>query len=147
MERRDFLLNLGAPVFVACAACMAACSKSADSSSSSTPPTNPTPPPTGINFSVDLNTNLKTVFSSVITSGVIVVRIGSGNTTSDFTAVQSACTHQGTTIGYNTGLGHFLCPNHGSEFSNSGAVLVGPATTPLKQYNVAISGTMLTVTG
>ena len=144
MERRQFLVNLSSPVIAACAVCLASCGKSAyGSNSTGTAPT----PPTGVNFSIDLNSNLKTLFSALINSGVIVVRIGTGNTTSDFTAVQSACTHQGTTIDYNSNLGHFLCSGHGSEFANNGTVLVGPATVALKQYSIAISGTMLTVTG
>jgi cytochrome b6-f complex iron-sulfur subunit len=34
---------------------------------------------------------------------------------------------------------------HGSEFSKTGAVIVGPAALPLQRYNVAVDGNNLTV--
>jgi Rieske Fe-S protein len=85
------------------------------------------------------------VGSSKVVDGVILVRTAAGNTEASFTAVQVACTHQGTSINYNAGQGIFICPLHGSEFSKTGSVLVGPAALPLQEYNVMISGTTMTV--
>ena len=49
-------------------------------------------------------------------------------------------------IEFKNAQGNFVCPNHFSEFSTSGAVTKGPATSNLKKYNIAITGNTLTVT-
>lgn len=136
MNRRDFLAKSSAPVVAVCAACLGACSKNSSSSA-----------PTNVNFNVDLATQLTTVGASLVQSGVIVVRTASGNATSSFTAVQVACTHEGTAINWNNGSSRFICPNHGANFSATGAVLLGPATRNLKQFTINITGNTLTVTG
>ena len=138
MERRQFLGSLTGPVVAACAVCMGACSKSAEGGSSGA---------VSANFTVDLATSLLTVGSSLVQSGVIIVRLASGNVSSSFTAVQVACTHEGTSINYNATSGQFVCPNHGSTFTTSGAVTLGPASTSLKKYSLTINGTVMTVTG
>lgn len=138
MERREFLGSLTGPVAAVCAICMGACSKSSGSSS--------TPAPAA-NFTIDLSSNLLAVGSSIVQGGVIVVRLATGNTSSSFTAVQVACTHEGTSINWNASKNNFLCPNHGSTFSTNGAVTLGPAASNLKVYNVSISGTTMTING
>ncbi len=57
-------------------------------------------------------------------------------------AYSAICTHQGCTLGYNTAAHSLDCPCHGSAFdvANGGAVLGGPAPTPLPTYKVAITG-------
>ncbi len=147
MNREEFLSKFGISLAAVCAGgCLAACGKgdSATPITPSTPPVNP--PPSGVNFTLDLNTDIKNVGESKVNSGVIVVRIATGNATSSFSAVQVACTHEGTSIAYSTNQGKFVCPNHGSQFSNAGTVLLGPATANLKAYTLALSGTTLTVT-
>jgi len=99
------------------------------------------------NFTIDLTSSLLTVGSSLVQSGVIVVRIAAGNVVSSFTAVQVNCTHEGTSINYNASQGIFICPNHGSTFTTTGAVTLGPATTNLKKYDININGTVMTVVG
>ena len=144
MERRAFLGSLTGPVIVACAVCMGGCSKSG---SSSTPPTGGTPGAGGgpANFTIDLSNSITTVGSSLVQSGVIVVRLASGNAPSSFTAVQVACTHEGTAINFNQAANNFVCPNHGSTFTTAGAVTLGPASSALKKYNIAIAGNIMTV--
>lgn len=44
------------------------------------------------------------------------------------------CTHRGCEL--NIGGGIYTCPCHGSEFSQSGKVLEGPADTDLKSYEI-----------
>jgi cytochrome b6-f complex iron-sulfur subunit len=144
MERRQFLGNLTAPVFVACAACMGACSKSSDTPGGGTTPG--TTPPVNANFTVDLSSNLTTVGSSLVQAGVIIVRLAAGNVPSSFTAVQVACTHEGTSINFNASSNQFVCPNHGSTFNTSGGVTLGPAANALKKYNISITGNIMTVT-
>lgn len=138
MRRRQFIESLSAPVFAACAACMAACGKSSSS------------PGVGggsANFTVDLTVSLLTVGSSLVQSGVIVVRLAAGNAPSSFSAVQVACTHEGTAINFNAAQNKFICPNHGSTFSTDGTVTLGPASSSLKKYTITINGNAMTVVG
>ncbi len=127
----------------ACTGCLASCGKGGEANPEIKPPV----PPIGINFNLDLATDIKSVGESKTTDGVIVVRIAAGNTVSSFTAVQVSCSHEGTSIQYSGTQGSFVCPNHGSMFSNAGIVTTGPATVNLKKYTIAIAGTVLTVTG
>jgi cytochrome b6-f complex iron-sulfur subunit len=138
MERRAFLGSLTGPVVAACAVCMGACSKSSSGGGGAA---------ASANFTVDLGTSLTSVGSSLVQSGVIVVRIAAGNVPTSFTAVQVNCTHEGTSINYNASQGLFVCPNHGSTFTTAGAVTLGPATASLKKYNITISGNTMTVSG
>ena len=147
MERKEFIAKLGMGLAAVCAGCALA-------SCGSIPKNDDPTPNTGNNnnggggqqfFSVNLDTDLKTLGAFVVNSGIILVRLAAGDTADAFTAVQVACTHQGTPINYNLGQGKFICPLHGSQFANNGAVLLGPATLPLKEYNVNITGNMLTV--
>lgn len=140
MQRRDFLSQFGFTVALACTGCLAACSKS-----SSSPSPNPGGNNDDIPFNIDLGTSLQSIGASIIQAGVIVVRVGAENDNSSFIAVQSACTHQGTTIAFNSSLDHFKCPNHGSEFAQDGNVLVGPASRALKKYKVELDGNTLTI--
>ncbi len=139
MERREFLTNVGFSLAGVCAVCLGACSKS-------NTPGGGTGGPVTVNFNVDLNTSLLNVGNSLVQSGVIVARIAAGNVASSFTAVQVNCTHQGTAINFNSAQGIFICPNHGSQFSTTGTVIMGPATSSLQRYNVSVNGNTLTVT-
>jgi cytochrome b6-f complex iron-sulfur subunit len=145
MERHEFLAKLGISMAAVCAGCsLIGCgSKGSDPA-----PGGGTPPPaqgSGNVFSVDLNSELQSVGSSKISNGIILVRLAAGAVASAFTAVQVACTHEGTSINYNTNQGIFICPNHGSEFNTSGGVVLGPATSSLKKYTVTVAGSTLTV--
>jgi cytochrome b6-f complex iron-sulfur subunit len=143
MERDEFLSKLGIGALGLCmGSCLAACSKSNNAS----PSGNNNNPPAGTTFTVDLSSSLTSVGQSTVSNGIIVARIAAGNAVSSFTAVQVACTHEGTSINYNNSQGLFICPLHGSIFSKSGAVVQGPATTALKQYTISINGNTLTVT-
>lgn len=141
MERNEFLRLLGTAGLAVCAGC------SLESCSSSSDPSPSTPAPTGIDFTLDLtapvNAALLTDGGFVYKSGVIVVCLSASLQV--YTAVSQACTHQGTTIGFDVANGNFLCPNHGSRFSTAGAVVNGPATASLKKYNTTLTGTNLRV--
>lgn len=146
MERGEFISKFGIGVIAVCAGCgIASCSSG--SKNSNPAPAQPTPPAAGSGnvFSADLNSELLNIGDSKISKNVIVVRLAAGNTSASFTAVQVICTHQGATIGYNANQGLFICPSHGSEFSQSGQVVQGPATAPLQKYNVTINNNVLTV--
>lgn len=147
MKRDEFLTTLGIGLTAVCTGCLAACGKS----------DNVTPsggggggggvvPPANVNFTANLDTDLLNVGDSKSGSGIIVVRLASGNTAGSFTAVQQACTHEGTSISYVKSLNQFVCPNHGSTFNNSGGVTLGPAASSLQKYAVTVTGSTLTVT-
>lgn len=140
MRRHEFLTALGVSAgTVIFAPFLTSCSKSST--------LDPTPPPGGgaLDFTLDLslpaNSALNTNGGSMLKSGVIVARTSGGS----YVAVASACTHQGTTIEFNNASSQFHCPNHGSNFTVTGAVVNGPATTALKMYNVTLTGTNLRV--
>lgn len=55
---------------------------------------------------------------------------------SGFSALSLVCTHLGCTVSQNDN--GFSCPCHGSEYSNDGRVLRGPALKPLKKLKVTV---------
>ncbi len=55
-----------------------------------------------------------------------------------FYAYTAICTHQGCLVGKPASTGRTICPCHGSEFDGNGKVLVGPASSPLKHFAVAV---------
>ncbi|WP_329560343.1 Rieske (2Fe-2S) protein [Kitasatospora sp. NBC_01266] len=58
----------------------------------------------------------------------------------EFKAFSAICTHRGCTVGDVTG-GTINCPCHGSKFKISdGSVANGPATQPLAEAKVTVSG-------
>ncbi len=52
----------------------------------------------------------------------------------EYTALLLQCSHQGTELNVNGDL--LTCNAHGSEFTNTGAVLTGPASEPLISFPV-----------
>lgn len=140
MERQQFLRLLGTAGIAVCAGCsLESCSNDAEATVPAAP--------TGVDFTLDLtaseNAALLTDGGFIYKSGIIVVCLSVSAQV--FTAVSQACTHQGTTIAYQPSVTAFVCPNHGSRFSNAGVVIQGPATTSLHKYNTALTGTNLRV--
>jgi cytochrome b6-f complex iron-sulfur subunit len=68
------------------------------------------------------------------------------NVSGSYVALTSVCTHSGCDKNWTFGNSRFTCTCHGSVFDPSGAVLQGPATQPLTQYNTQVTGTTLTIT-
>jgi cytochrome b6-f complex iron-sulfur subunit len=60
-------------------------------------------------------------------------------------ALSSACTHAGVTVGYTSSTMKIDCPAHGAQFSLTGAVLRGPANTPLRSYVTTLAGNIITI--
>lgn len=147
MERKEFLSKLGIGMALACAGCGIASCGSSPSDDPQPQPGAGTPPTPGTSLvTANLDSELRNIGEFKIGNGVILVRLSAANTAAAFTAVQIACTHQGTSVAYNNAQARFICPNHFSEFSSTGAVLKGPATGALRQYTVNVTGNSLTVT-
>jgi len=58
-------------------------------------------------------------------------------------AFDSLCTHQGCTVGWESG--EFACPCHGSKFATDGSATAGPATEALGKYEAKIDGDLVLV--
>jgi len=137
MERREFLSTFGlGAAAVACSYCLGGCTNP-NAGSNITAPTN-------VDFTLDLTnpaySGLKNIGGYVYNAGVIVAHAPSG-----YVAVSQSCTHQGTTVIFDAPSGQFFCPAHGSRFSLSGAVVNGPAGSPLGSYNTTLTGNSLRV--
>jgi cytochrome b6-f complex iron-sulfur subunit len=148
MEREEFLSKLGIGALALCVSCSIVSCGNKGSAPTAAGGTASIAPATGSGtvFTIDLNSALKNIGDSTTQSGVILVRLASGNTANSFTAVQVRCTHEGAAINYNSTQSIFICPLHGSEFSQTGAVIQGPALDALHKFTVTISGSVLTVT-
>ena len=147
MEREEFLSKLGIGVLMACAGCgLVSCSKSGDASPNNPSGAKAPAAGSGTVFTADLSNSLLNIGDTKVANGVILARVTAGNTASSFTAVQVACTHEGTAINYNQNQNIFICPLHGSQFSQTGQVILGPATASLQKFTVSVAGNIATVT-
>jgi Rieske Fe-S protein len=62
-----------------------------------------------------------------------------------FTALTAICTHESCTITDISGQ-TYVCPCHGSRYSQAGQVQNGPATRSLRSYSTRFSADVLTIT-
>ena len=61
-----------------------------------------------------------------------------------FTTVTAVCTHEGCAVtGFANSL--YVCPCHGSQFSTSGAVVQGPASSALRQFPTTFANNAVTI--
>ncbi|MGZ4056939.1 MAG: QcrA and Rieske domain-containing protein [Bacteroidia bacterium] len=137
MDRKEFLALVGTSIAaITIGSCLDGCKKAANGSNQPT-----------VDFTLDLtntaNVALATNGGYQYVQGVIVARTMTGT----YIAVAQACTHQGTSVVYQSSANDFYCSSHGSAFSASGAVTAGPATVALKQYTCDLSGSSLRVHG
>jgi cytochrome b6-f complex iron-sulfur subunit len=140
MDRKEFLAQLGlssAAIFAG--ACLAGCSKDDGGSGGGVTP------PANVDFTINLadsaNSALNAAGGFIYQSGIIIAR----TLTDTYLAVAQACTHEGTTVVWQSGNNRFFCPNHGSTFSTTGAVTNGPAGSALRRYNTSLTGTNLRI--
>jgi cytochrome b6-f complex iron-sulfur subunit len=145
MTRTEFIRSLGlssgALMAVYCLGGLTACSNEEP---------DPAPPASDkLNVSLDLNSadynplQANGGFAIVKGKPIIVARKNDGS----FVAVSKDCTHQGAQLTYQATNDRFNCSLHGSNFSTTGSVVNGPATSPLKQYKTELNsaGTTLRV--
>ncbi len=137
MNRKEFFARVG---FGAAAVLVPACIAGL-ATSCSTEGT-PSVAPSGVDFLLDVSTgNLATNGGYLVTKGIVVARTLAG----DFIAVSAACTHQGTSVNYASNGNKFVCPNHGAQFSSTGAVTQGPANSNLTAYKTTLTGNSLRI--
>lgn len=145
MERKEFLSLLSASTasFLVMG-CLGGCSKKA-MDDPDMQPNQPGGGGTKTDFTLNLddagNASLKTKGNALVKNGVIVAHTNAGA----YIAVSAACTHQGTTVEYQASASRFHCPNHGSNFTETGAVLNGPAAAPLKEFKTTLTANNLRV--
>ena len=145
MKRDEFIHLFGFGAAMLLTGCLGSCtSKSGDPSPGSGPGTNPGP----VDFTLDVtdpaNARLNDpAFGYVYGAAgrVIVAKTTAGT----YVALAAACTHQGTSVQFQAGSSQFLCPNHGSVFSLSGSVTMGPASVALQSYTVTQTGNVLRI--
>lgn len=135
MERKEFLSLVGmSTAAFAVATCMGGCKKNGNS-----------PGNMSVDFTLDLNSSSNSALAhnggSLVSHGVLVAKTVNG----DYIAVAAACTHAGYTVTYNSSHDLIYCPAHGSEFSDSGSVVRGPASTALQQFHTSLNGNSLRV--
>jgi Rieske Fe-S protein len=92
-----------------------------------------------VSVSVNSSSPLAAVGSAALVQtslgSFLLARVAQDN----FSALTATCTHEAQTV---TGFadGHYVCNVHGSEFSTSGAVVMGPANRALQSYATSFAG-------
>jgi cytochrome b6-f complex iron-sulfur subunit len=147
MKRDEFLHLFGFGATLLLSGCLGGCTSKSENPQPGAPPA---PAPGPIDFTVDVaapaNARLNDpAFGYVYGANnrVIVAKTVAGS----YVALAAACTHQGTTVEFQSGANGFYCPTHGSRFGTNGMVLNGPASAPLRAYTVVQTGTLLRITG
>src|SRR5512140_179454 len=96
----------------------------------------------GTNLCLDLNDPMNAMLTMV--DGSMVVSAPSDKilvmrtSTTVVQAVSDICTHAGCGVRYDQAGKVITCPCHGSRYSLAGAVLRGPASRPLKNYQTQL---------
>lgn len=137
MNRKEFFTKVGfGAAAVLLPACMASITTGCEKDSS------PGVLPSNIDFNLDVSSgSLATNGGFLVSNGIVVARTLTG----DFLAISAACTHEGTAVNFVAGSNLFHCPNHGAEFSKTGAVTKGPASSNLTAYKTSLNGSTLRV--
>ncbi len=60
-------------------------------------------------------------------------------------ALSAICTHAGCTCNFESSSNELVCPCHGSVFSETGAVVNGPARRALKVYSASLTNNVITL--
>jgi cytochrome b6-f complex iron-sulfur subunit len=147
--RREFCLRSGKAVsLLTLGAVLPACGGSSTSPGNSAPAL---PTVSGSLVSRTLTINIAAGSPLATVGGAAMVSVSSGTylvartSQSAVTAVTAVCTHEGCAV---TGFdgARYVCPCHGSTFATSGAVVQGPAPSPLRQFPAAFDAASNIVT-
>jgi len=93
---------------------------------------------------IDASSPLATVGGAATVTASTGTYLVARTAQSAFTAVTAVCTHEVCAVsGFANSL--YVCPCHGSEFSTSGAVVQGPASSPLRQFPATFAGNVVTI--
>jgi cytochrome b6-f complex iron-sulfur subunit len=97
-----------------------------------------------VSVTIDAASPLAAVGSAALVQTTVGDFLVTRTAQNSFTAVTATCTHEACTI---TGFENqaFVCPCHGSRFSATGAVLTGPAFSPLRQFATQFANNVLTI--
>jgi cytochrome b6-f complex iron-sulfur subunit len=137
MDRKDFLATIGMSAATLALISCAGCKKESTG--------NTVTGPTGIDFTIDLtlaaNAALLNNGGYLAVNKVLVAR----STTGAYIAVQQSCSHENYPLIYQGSANHFYCNNHGSAFSEIGAVLNSPANRNLTVYKTTLTGNTLRI--
>jgi cytochrome b6-f complex iron-sulfur subunit len=137
MDRKDFLATIGMSAATLALVSCVGCKK--DSSGNSVTG------PTAVDFTIDLtlpaNAALLNNGGYVALNNVLVARTKAGA----YIAVQQSCTHENYPLTYQGSANQFYCNNHGSAFSETGAVLNSPANFNLNVYKTTLTGNTLRI--
>ncbi len=148
MERKEFLRSLGAgAAFALTFPCINGCSSDDGDLEMK-------PIPTGVDFTIDLNSQEG---SGLQNNGDFILYDADGDSFTDvvvvknlegnFIAASQICSHQQTDqvrfLDDNGGI--FRCSTHGSEFDQNGAPLNTITNNPLKTFNTELNGNILRV--
>jgi Rieske Fe-S protein len=130
MTRKEFLKSLGlGAAAVALMTCLQDCKSDTVA-----------PAPTSVDFTLNLddaaNAELKKTGGYIYKDQIIIAR----NIRGQYIALYKICSHQGFTVVYDKSNDVIFCPNHGSNFSDDGNVINGPAYIGLRKYNTALTG-------
>ena len=141
MERKEFLRSLGAgAAFAITFPCLHGCSNDGNGEDIDMKPV-----PTGVDFTVDINSEpeLQNNGGFILRNDVVVVK----NLEGIFVAASQICSHQQTDqvrfIDDDGGI--FYCSTHGSRFDQDGTPLNNITSNPLKIFNTELSGNILRV--
>lgn len=133
--RRQFVCRLGA-------ACTALATVRCGGSGSPTGPLTP-PAPSPVVLRLPLPAVGETVAASAGNLNLAITRVSA----TTVVAVSRTCTHEGCTVLLPSAQGQTLdCPCHGSRFTTTGAVVMGPAAQPLPTFLARIDGADVVVT-
>jgi len=138
MNRRDLLRNVaaGTATLFVVPAYITSCEKDDPDPDNE----NPDDSMLTIDLADEKYSSLSSAGGYVVEKDVIIFNTGDG-----FLALSSVCTHNGCRVSYDHGNGNLPCPCHGSVFSSAGAVIQGPASSPLKNYPISQEGEKLTI--
>jgi cytochrome b6-f complex iron-sulfur subunit len=145
--RREFCAHLCQAASLLALGSAAACGGSSTSPSPGSAPQLPSAAATVAGRVVSVTIDAASALASVGSAAIVQTSLGAfliaHTAQSSFTALTATCTHEGCTVtGFSSN--QFVCPCHGSQFSTSGAVAMGPATRALQQYPTQFANGVLT---